>query len=176
MMSHRLKGSPMRIEIDAVLRAFDPALGLIEDERPRETFGRVLDASRDSVRRAVHDLLRQAADEVNEAAGGAVHVSLLYEPDGLELKVDRHPPETGAHEETDFDFDLDEIDRLTLRLPAELKEIAAAAAEQAGISLNAWLTRLVRREAAVRTRTSRRETRSQRRGPGESLKGWIGER
>lgn len=165
----------MRIQVDDVFKAFDGALALIEDERQRQTFERVLAASRDSVQRAVGDVLRQVVDEVNESAAGVLTLELVYQPDGLELRTSRASLEEPLDEEaTVFGFDAEDVDRLTLRLPAELKDIAAAAAEQAGISLNTWLTRLVTREAVHRTRSRSEQARSRRRGPGESLKGWIG--
>jgi hypothetical protein len=170
----------MRIQVDDVLKAFDGALALIEDERQRETFGRLLAASRDSVQRSVHDILRQMVDEVNEAAGATLQLELVYQPDGLELRVTRASLDEPIDDEAEFAFDAEDIDRLTLRLPAELKDIAAVAAEQAGISLNTWLTRLVTREAVHRTRgrgsrgPQPPEPPGRRRGPGQSLKGWIG--
>jgi HicB family len=164
----------MRIQVDDVFKAFDGALALIEDERQRDTFQRLLSASRDSVQRAVHDVVRQVVDEVNEVAAGVLELELVYRPDGLELRTSRASLEEPVEDEVELGFDAEDIDRLTLRLPAELKDIAAAAAEQAGISLNTWLTRLVTREAVHRTRADVRQARGRRRGPGQSLKGWIG--
>ncbi len=164
----------MRIQVDDVFKAFDGALALIEDERQRQTFERVLAASRDSVQRAIGDLVRQVVDDVNEVAGGVLALELVYQPDGLEVRASTASLEEPIEDEAAFGFDAEDVDRLTLRLPAELKDIAAAAAEQAGISLNTWLTRLVTREAVQRTRGRGRAPRAQRSGSSQSLKGWIG--
>ena len=145
----------MRIRVDEVLDAFDPTLELIEDERQRAAFERLLAAGRDSLTRAVHDVLQEVVQEVNEAAAGAIVAQLVYQPDGLELSVTRPSPEEVPGTDFEFDFDQGDIDRLTLRLPSELKDIAALAAEQAGVSLNAWLTRLVSREAMQQARERR---------------------
>jgi hypothetical protein len=164
----------MHIHTDGIFEAFDATLDLIEDEEQRARVRRVLDASRDSVQRAVHDLIGAAVHEVNEAAGGSLRADLIYGPDGLELNVSTPDPAEPRDDATvEIDFDASEIERLTLRLPAELKEIAASAAEGAGVSLNTWLTRLVTQEAG---RTRRRERGRHRRGDGggQSLKGWIG--
>lgn len=172
----------MKIEMDGVFAAFDDALALVSDEGERERFRLLLSASRDSVRRATAEVVRKALDEVNSAAAGLVDAQLIYGADGVELRVERSSPAavgSGADHEFEFVFDTDEIDRLTLRIPAELKDIASKAADQAGISLNAWLTGLLTREAAHRARAGGREGRARggagRRGPGQSLKGWIGD-
>ena len=83
----------MRIEVGPVIDAFDSTLQLIQDDAERERFQRVLEASRDSVRSAVHDIVRQAVDEVNDAADGAVRVALNYGADGLDLSVETPAPE-----------------------------------------------------------------------------------
>lgn len=167
----------MRIEVGSVLEAFDAAIELIEDEDERARFERVINASRDSVQRAVHDVVSQIVDEVNEAADGVVQLVLAYGADGLDLNVEATLPEEvdTAEAGISFTFDEGDIERLTLRLPAELKELAARHAEGSGVSLNTWLTRLVSHEAGRRERGERRRRRGGRgRGSGQSLKGWIG--
>ncbi|MDA1002369.1 MAG: toxin-antitoxin system HicB family antitoxin [Chloroflexi bacterium] len=172
----------MKLEIDGVFTAFDDALALVGDEAERERVRLVLTAGRDSVRRATAEVVRHALDEVNATAAGLVNAQLVYGADGIELRVERNSPAaaaSGSDHEFEFVFDTDDIDRLTLRIPAELKEIASRAADQAGISLNAWLTGLLTREAAHRARSGDRQGRTggrtPPRGPGQSLKGWIGD-
>ena len=165
----------MRIEVGPVIEAFDSTLQLIQDDAERERFQRVLEASRDSVRTAVHDIVRQAVDEVNEAADGAVRVALNYGADGLDLTVETPAPEESVDDDATLhiSFDDSEVERLTLRLPAELKELAAQHADSSGVSLNTWLTRLVSHEAGRRARGERRRGR-RRQGSRQSMKGWIG--
>ncbi len=165
----------MRIEVRPVIEAFDSALQLIQDTDERDRFQHVLEASSDSVRSAVHDIISQAVNEVNEAADGAVRVSLGYGADGLDLTVDTPTPEETADDQgaLHITFDDSEVERLTLRLPAELKEMAAQHADSSGVSLNTWLTRLVSHEAGRRERGERRRGRRGR-GSRQSMKGWIG--
>lgn len=165
----------MRIEVGPVIDAFDAALQLIQDEDERQRFQRVLEASSDSVRGAVHDIVSQVVGEVNEVADGAVRVALAYGADGLDLTVDVPTPEETSDDDDvlHITFDDSEVERLTLRLPAELKELAARHADSSGVSLNTWLTRLVSHEAGRRERGERRRGR-RRRGAGQSMKGWIG--
>jgi hypothetical protein len=162
----------MEIRADRVFEAFDATLELVDSDE-QERLRRILAASRDAVERSVHDVVREVVDEINAAAAGAVRASLVYGPDGLEVRVETPGPGVAPEPPPDveLDFDASEIERLTLRLPAELKEIATMCADQAGVSLNAWLTRVVSREAG----------RSQHRsgggrhpgGAGQSLRGWI---
>lgn len=169
----------MRIDIAPILAAFDDALALIEDGEQRSRLQRVLRAAGPAVEAAAVGLVRSAAAEVNDASGGTVSAEVVYTADGPELRVEALSPMEPASTPPDLEFDASEIERLTLRLPAELKEIAAIAAEQAGVSLNAWLTRVVSQEAGRRGRSSRygRDRGGHDRadhGGSQTLKGWIG--
>lgn len=169
----------MRIDIGPVLQAFDDALALVEDSEQRARLQRVLRAAAPAVEAAATGIVRAAATEVNEASGGAVRAEVVHTAEGPELRVEAVSPMEPSSPAPDLEFDASEIERLTLRLPAELKEIAAIAAEQAGVSLNAWLTRVVSQEAGRRGRSGRYGRDSRGRDPNEhsgsqSLKGWIG--
>ncbi len=169
----------MRIDIAPILAAFDDALALIEDGEQRARLERVLRAAAPAVEAAAVGLVRSAAAEVNDASGGAVRAEVVHTAEGPELRVEALSPMEPSSSAPDLEFDASEIKRLTLRLPAELKEIAAIAAEQAGVSLNAWLTRVVSQEAGRRGRSSRygRDRGDHDRGDhggSQTLKGWIG--
>jgi hypothetical protein len=166
----------MKVDTGPVFQAFDSALALVSDPEQRALAERILHASRDSVQRAIHDMLRAVVEEVNQASAGGISAELVYRPEGLELIVSTPSPEEQAESDAEIElaFDTGEIERLTLRLPSELKELAALAADQSGVSLNAWLTRLVTREAGRRQGREAYRGRRGRRGPGQSLKGWIG--
>lgn len=167
----------MRIEIAPILKAFDDALALIEDDEQRARLQRVLRAAAPAVESAAVDMVRAAAVEVNEAAGGAVRAEVVHSAGGPELRVEAVSPMEPSSTAPDLEFDASEIERLTLRLPSELKEVAAIAAEQAGVSLNAWLTRVVSQEAGRRGRSGRgrgRDSGHGEHGGSQTLKGWIG--
>ncbi len=193
----------MPIRVDPVMEAFDDALKLVEDEAQRERFRRVVSAARTSVERSVHDLIAEVVADLDEALRGYVQVDLRYQASGLSVEVNPRPAaELAEEEETSL---AGEFERLTLRLPSELKDRATAAAAEAGLSLNSWLVRTVARsltqslresarslEREARhadrqaERESRREQREQRRRVREEqtqqeprrrsqLKGWIGQ-
>jgi hypothetical protein len=165
----------VQIRIEGILEAFDEALELVEDEQQRERFARVLAASRASVERSVHELVAGVAEEVNEALGDRVQVNLTYGSEGATINVSAPPLEEDEDDET-LSFRGDEVEKLTLRLPPELKERATGAAAQAGVSLNSWIVRVLARELAGGGGAGRRGGRGgRRRGRGAArLKGWIG--
>jgi hypothetical protein len=165
----------MKINLEGVFGSFDATLEVVSEPQQRDFVQRILNASRTAVERAVYDLLREVAEEISSASGGAVRAEVVYRGDGAEFAVTAPPVhEPPADADFELSFDASDIERLTLRLPAELKEVAALAAEQAGVSLNTWLSRMVMREAARHQHGSEDRGRRGRRGPGQSLKGWIG--
>ncbi len=166
----------MRIEIAPILEAFDDALALIEDAEQRVRLQRVLRTAAPAVESAATGIVRAAAAEVNEVSGGTVHAEVVHGADGPELRVEALSPMEPSSTAPDLEFDASEIERLTLRLPSELKEIAAIAAEQAGVSLNAWLTRVVSQEAGRRRGRGGRghDFGHGEHGGSQTLKGWIG--
>lgn len=161
----------MRIRIEGILEAFDEAIELVEDEAQRERFARVLAASRAAVERSVHELVASVAEDVNEALGDRVQVNLTYGSEGATIDVSAPPFEEDEDDGT-LSFRGDEVEKLTLRLPPELKERATGAAAQAGVSLNSWIVRVLARELAGGGGGGRGR---RRRGRGTArLKGWIG--
>ena len=165
----------MKIRIEAILEAFDGALNLVEDEQQRDRFSRVLSASSASVERAVDDLVAEITTEINEALGDEAHVDLTYGSDGITVDV--------THSESTRDEDVDEtlslsegeVEKLTLRLPGELKDRATGAAAEAGYSLNQWIVRVLARELSGDRSRRRGRRRERRRGRGSELRGWIGQ-
>ena len=72
-----------------------------------------------------------------------------------------------------------DAEKLTLRLPSELKDRASTAAAADGLSLNSWIVRAIARQLDGReARRFIREVRAERRvrpeGGGSTLRGWVG--
>lgn len=162
----------MKVRVETILEAFDQALDLVEDETQRDRFARVIAASHASVERAVDDLIAEVTSDINEALGDELRVSLSFTGDGLSVDVTRPPSDDDGEDEA-LSMRDGEVEKLTLRLPAELKDRATAAAAQAGSSLNSWIVRVLARELAG-DRFERRGRRRRRRGSGAELRGWIG--
>lgn len=176
----------MELTFESVLEAFDAALELVEDEEQQQRLQRVIQASRASVERATQDLVASVVDEVNSDLGGRAHVDLRYTAHGLDLSVVANAPAGDGEDDEAWQYADSEVEKVTLRVPVELKDRASRAAKESGISVNAWFIRLLARElreprADSEGREDRREGRGRkRRGhrPGQgggSLKGWIGQ-
>ena len=173
----------MELTFETVLEAFEAALELVDDDEQREKLSRVIAASRASVERATQDLVAGVVDEVNAELGGRARVDLRYTSDGLEVTVTTDGAAIEGEGDEPWQFGDGEVEKVTLRVPVELKDRATNAAKESGMSLNAWFTRLLARElrepAAAEprreSRSRRRERRKDRKGRGGSLKGWIGQ-
>ncbi|MEE8421463.1 MAG: toxin-antitoxin system HicB family antitoxin [Dehalococcoidia bacterium] len=169
----------MRVRIENILEAFDHALELVEDEHQRDRFSRVIAASRASVERAVDDLVAEVTSDINEALGDDVQVDLSYGADGISVDVTQAPSDDDDDADETLSLSEGETEKLTLRLPAELKDRATGAAAEAGYSLNAWIVRVLARELSGdrdgrRRRSRRGRGRRADRGRGAQLRGWIG--
>lgn len=165
----------MQLQTEPIFQAFDGALALVEDEAQRERFARVLAASRPAVERAAYDLVGEVVREINEALGDDTCVDLAYEPGGVVVSAAR-----AEHDELADTLAAsgDEVERLTLRLPSELKKKATGVAAEAAVSLNTWIVRSLARALtrAAEEDEGRRSQRPGRRGrrSGGSLRGRVG--
>jgi hypothetical protein len=140
--------------------------------------------SRPALERALADLLADVVAEVNAGLEEA-QVDIVFRGSGgggfaVEVKQREGPAETadGSEDDQAATLSMADAEKLTLRLPADLKERASASAVATGVSLNAWIVRAIARELDGReTRRFRREFRADRRGGpegGSSLRGWVG--
>jgi hypothetical protein len=71
-----------------------------------------------------------------------------------------------------------DVEKITIRIPAELKDLAQQAASKAGTSANTWFVKALARAVRnieVQTEPSRGSWREEhRRGRGSRLSGWVG--
>lgn len=159
----------MQLQTEPLLQAFDDALALIEDEAQRERFARVLAASRPAVDRAAYELVGEVVESINDALGDDARVQLSVIPDGVTVAVTRPEADEAAPSIT---ASTEEMERLTLRLPADVKEQASRLAAEAAMSLNTWIVRSVARALARELERGERRRRTSRRG---RLRGRVGD-
>jgi len=169
--------SPQRqtpIDFSPLLAGLEQPLQLIGDAERRRDLEAYVAAARPHVERAAFDVLSQAVSAFNDG-GGDREARLEYRDGGLHLTLsprrDTPEPETS--------FDDGDLDRVTLRLPRELKQLIDNAAGRHGMSANNWYVRELSRVIGRGIRdTMRDEARSQRRGNrgrrGGSLRGVVG--
>jgi hypothetical protein len=124
-------------------------------EDAAEVGRRLVDAVDDSLQLALLDLLATVAAEVNGQLDGLrVEVRGSSDPEVVVVADERGGPAPSAD---------DLSARLTLRLPPALKDRITAAADREGVSVNAWVVRVLDRAGE----------RSGPRGVGRQLRGYA---
>lgn len=165
---------------DGVFDALKATLNVVENAERRKQLENFIDAARLSLERSVFDLLSRFADDVNGQVSAHYDVRLSYRPGVLELDV--RPREPGEPAGEAWSMAEGEVEKITLRIPAELKELATEAAAKAGLSVNTWFVRVLARavrgsETPEPPPTSRRWGHESHRTHGRSgqrLTGWAG--
>jgi len=163
---------------DAIFEALKSPLGLIDDPHRRQQIEAYIEAARTPLERAVHDLLSQLAEGVNAQVSTHYEVALSYRQGVLDLEVRAREPAEATEEA--WSFSEGDVEKVTIRIPAELKELATDAAAKASLSANAWFVRVLARalrniEATDEALDERRRDRKRRHGErGQRLSGWVG--
>lgn len=165
---------------DGIFDALKTTLNVVENAERRKQLENFVDAARLSLERQVFDLLSRFADDVNGQVSAHYDVRLSYRPGVLELDVRPREPSEPAGEA--WSMAEGEVEKITLRIPAELKELATEAAAKAGLSVNTWFVRVLARavrgsETPEPPPTARRRPHEPHRTHGRSgqrLTGWAG--
>jgi hypothetical protein len=167
----------MTFGLSGVVEALRGPLGLVENAERRQVVERYVEAARVPVERAVADLMLAVTTVVGDAVAEHYRVRLVYGPDGLDVDVEPREPDPASP--ADADWSAGSTDKITIRIPSELKEEVTRAAHAAGVSVNTWLLRAaaagVRRPHLDERQRAHELRRPERRGPGGRLTGWIGE-
>ena len=165
---------------DAIFDALKGPLAVIDNPERRKQLEDYVEAARLSLERSVFDLLSRFADAVNTGVSAHYEVRLTYRPGFLDLDVRAREPSEPAGEV--WSLADGEVEKITLRLPAELKDLATEAAAKAGLSVNSWFVRVLARalrsaETPEPPQPPRRHwphEPPQRPGRGQRLSGWVG--
>ena len=186
------QGQRKTIDIGAVFEALEQPLGLVDNPERRAETQRYIEMTRIHLERAIFDLVSSAVEAVNDAEGN-IEARLEYQDGGLTLVVD---PVSLEEDEGDAEqlFSVDgDVEKVTIRLPAELKDLVGEAANLRGVSVNTWYIKELAnavRSAAVRagheaihdaaehgrgSGRGRRHDGGGRRSQGGSLRGVVGE-
>ncbi len=136
----------MEIDLTPLFDAQGQALELVEDPQKREFGERFIRAAALPLEKAVRNLLAEVLDEVNEAAQGMLEARLVQEGATLRLEVVRRSEERAGEEVAHIRLERGgEIEKLTIRLPPELKKQITDAAALAAASLNTWIANTLAR-------------------------------
>ena len=162
---------------DDIFEALKSQLAVIDNPEREQQITDYIEAARVNVERSVFDLLSKFADAVNQEVSAHYEVKLNYKPGVLDLEVRQREDAEPAEEA--WSMSDGEVEKITIRVPAELKELAADCAKKASISANSWFVRQLARsvrgsEIDVKVETRGRRHRGRRKGPGGKLSGWVG--
>lgn len=164
------------LRTDPIFDALRQPLALVESEERRRAIETYIEAARVPLERAVFDLMSQLAAAVDERVGEQYRVRLAYRPGGLAVEVDER---AGNGEEARWAAMEGDVEKITIRIPAELKDLAQQAASSAGTSANTWFVKALARAVRnidVQAAPPPRGWEERRRGPGRGsrLSGWVG--
>jgi hypothetical protein len=129
----------MEAAVQAQLRLAEPQLAALGAD--------LLDVLRPAIRQTMMEVVEMAAQEVSgQLVGQRVEVRLVDGEPELSVRNDesRIPPPPPPAEEVDAEA------RITLRVPAYLKDLIAEAAEGAGDSVNTFVVETLRTKAYER--------------------------
>jgi len=143
------------IDLDSIFAALDQPLALIDNPDRRAEVERYLQAARVHLERAAFVLLSQLVDAMN--ANGGRKARLQYEGGGLRLAFDAAAQAEADAPEADAFFSVEgDMEKVTIRLPKDLKELIDQAATYAGRSANSWYIRELARAIARHARDFQR--------------------
>ncbi len=168
---------PTELRTEPVFDALKQPLALIEGDERRRGFETYIEAARTPLERAVYDLMSQMAQAIDAKVGAHYRVRLEYLPGGLRVEVDEKPGSGG--EDAPWSTAEGDVEKITIRIPAELKDLAQQAASKAGTSANTWFIKaLARAVRNIDVQTAPPPARSRedrpRHGRGSRLSGWVG--
>lgn len=169
---------PTELRTEPVFDALKQPLALIESDDRRRGIETYIEAARMPLERAIHDLMCELVTAVDEKVGAHYRVRLDYRPGGLAVEVDER---AGDGEEAQWSSMEGDVEKITIRIPAELKDLAQQAASKAGTSANTWFVKALARAVrnidvqTVPPSHGWREERGRGRpGSGSRLSGWVG--
>jgi hypothetical protein len=167
------------LRTEPIFDALKQPLALIESDDRRRAIETYVETARTPLERAVFDLMSQMAAAIDETVAPHYAVRLTYQPGGLAVEVDEKPGAGDDEARWSASPAEGDVEKITIRIPAELKDLAQQAASRAGTSANTWfvkaLARAVRNIEVQTEEPDRREWQGGRRhGRGSRMTGWVG--
>jgi hypothetical protein len=160
------------LRTEPIFDALKQPLALVESDDRRRQLEAYLETARVPLERAVFDLMSQLAQAVQEKTGDHYRIRLSYQPGGLSLEIEERVQDGETERWSALEGD---VEKITIRIPAELKDLAQQAAARAGTSANSWFVKALGR--ALRNAEAQREPppwREERHGRGGRMTGWVG--
>jgi hypothetical protein len=163
------------LNIDPVFDALKRPLALIDNEERRAQAEAYVDAARPQLERAVFDLMSQLVQSIDERVAEQFRIRLAYRPGGLALEIEEKVQDGDEERWSTLEGD---VEKITIRIPAELKDLVTQAAARAGTSANSWFVKALAR--AIRNAEAQQRTpppswgEERHRSSGSRFTGWVG--
>jgi hypothetical protein len=127
------------LPLAALTAALEQPLALVEDEAQRQKLRAYLDLVRVHLERSLVTVLSDVAARVN-AAQTQVEARVQFENGNAEWVLE--PKEVNPAQEAAW-FASGDQEKVTIRIPSELKELIGLAAGRSGLSVNSWYIRML---------------------------------
>jgi predicted HicB family RNase H-like nuclease len=165
------------IDFQPIGAALEEPLALVDSPERRAEIQAYSRSVRYPLERAMFDVLSAVVTAINDAKTG-VGARLEYAGGSLSLVLEAAPEEETQSTEPLLEGDLDE--KVTIRLPRELKELIDRAAGMHGFSANSWYLHSLARQVSREMRDRKGPPfgpprRRDNRGPRGRLQGYVGE-
>ncbi len=131
------------LRTEPVFDALKQPLALIESDERRRGIETYIEAARTPLERAVFDLMSQMAAAIEQQLGEGYRIRLNYQPGGLQVEAEAGNAQVS--DEQAFSTAEGDVEKITIRIPAELKDLAQQAAGKAGTSANTWFVKALAR-------------------------------
>jgi hypothetical protein len=164
-------------DLTPLFEALERPLALVDSPERRAALEAYIGAARMHLEKAALDLVSGVLEAVNENELG-LEARLQYAPGGLKLVIESAAEATASASEGEPLFSIDgDVEKVTIRLPGELKGLIDKAANMRGGSTNSWYIRELSRAIRSSMRDlAREERRAGNRGSrGHSMKGFVGD-
>ena len=133
----------MPFDLRRIVEAQKKALDLVENPERREALERFLDSSGPLAESAARDALHELVEEINGQLAPHARVRLVQEGSKVLPEVVSLAEEISKGRAVVIDSD--SISKFLVRMPSEVKVMAAEAAQRAGTSLNGWTVTVLER-------------------------------
>jgi hypothetical protein len=129
------------LDLEPVFRALVTPLGLVDSPERRQEIERYFDAARVHLERSIFDLLDTTLRAINEVSPDT-DVSLQYDAGRPVLVADAKAGGDTFEQDAEPAFSMEgDFEKVTIRLPKELKQLVDNAATRSGRSANSWYIR-----------------------------------
>ena len=133
----------MPFDLRRIVEAQKKALALVENPTKREALEQFLESSGPLVESATRDCLHELVEEMNAQLAPHARIRLVQE--GSKLVPDVVSLAENMRRGRAVVIDSDAISKVLVRMPSEVKSMAAEAAQKAGTSLNNWTVTVLER-------------------------------